>query len=578
MASSPEFDLVITNATLVDGSGGPRRQADIAIQGSTIAAVEGQGELARANGGEVIDATDLVVTPGFVDIHTHYDGQVTWDPYLSPSCYHGVTTVVMGNCGVGFAPVRPDKRGWLVELMEGVEDIPGAALKEGLRWGWETFPEYLDFLDSQPRTIDVGGQIGHGPVRAYVMGERGARNEPATPADIAEMAAIVRDAVARGALGFSTSRTLLHKALNGEPVPGTFASEDELIGICQALRDLGKGVFEVSPSGVAGENDAAFPEEIDLLRRIGKAIERPIAFNLTQTSGAPELYRELLSKCAAAAADGVQLVGVIAGRSSGMLFGLETSYHPFATRPTFAALADLPLAARLAKLRDPAVRRAILAEPDDPTRPSLLTRVADKIWKLDDRLDYEPQPADSLAAAAARSGAEVTEVLYDWMVEGDGTQLFNVPMLNYARHNSDAVHEMIQHDCTALGLTDGGAHVALICDASIPTSMITHWTRDRTRGPRLPLEFIVNKQSRQTAALYSMHDRGLVAPGYKADLNVFDYDRLRLLPPTVVRDLPGGARRIMQRAEGYRATIVSGQVTFRDGEPTGAMPGRVVRS
>jgi N-acyl-D-aspartate/D-glutamate deacylase len=571
-----DYDLVITNATLVDGSGGAAREADIAVRDGFIARVEHKGALRNANATEVIDAAGNLVTPGFVDIHTHYDGQVTWDPYLSPSCWHGVTTVVMGNCGVGFAPVRPSEREWLVELMEGVEDIPGAALKQGMRWGWETFPEYLDFLDQTPRLFDVGTQIPHGAVRAYVMGDRGARNEPASSDDIAQMKEIVRDAIVAGALGFSTSRTMLHKALDGEPVPGTYATEAELIGIGRALSELGAGVFECSPSGVAGENDAAFPGELTLLRNVAAAIGRPVAFNLTQSNTAPEMYRELLDRAADAAREGVRLAPQVAGRASGLLFGLDTTYHPFAGRPSYAAMAALPRAEKLARLRDPLVRAAILGEADQGGM-SMLDRFPDRIWRLDDRVDYEPSVDTSLGRVAASMGCSPAELLYDWTVAGEGSELFNVPMLNYASNTFDALREMHVHPTSVLGLSDGGAHRAIICDASIPTSMLTHWTRDRVRGERLPLEFVVHKQTRQTAELYGLYDRGLVAPGYKGDFNIIDYDALRLHKPETAYDLPGGARRLVQRADGYLATIVSGRVIARDGELTDELPGRMIR-
>ncbi len=573
---APRYDLVITGGTLVDGSGAAARDADVGVVDGRIVTVGAAGSLAQATTAERIDASGRLVTPGFVDIHTHYDGQVSWDPYLSPSCDHGVTTVVMGNCGVGFAPVRPADREWLVELMEGVEDIPGAALKEGLTFTWESYAEWLDALDRQPRLIDIGTQVAHGPVRAYVMGRRGARNEPATPDDIAQMAAIVRDAMQAGALGFSTSRTMLHKALDGEPVPGTFAALDELVGIGRSLAELETGVFEVSPSGVAGENDAAFPGEVALMRRIAAAIRRPIAFNLTQSSTAPDLYRELLAEATEAANEGLRLAPQVAGRASGLLFGLDTTYHPFAARPTYAGLASLRGPEKLARLRDPAVREAILGE-SDAGGMSLLDRVPHRIFRLGDPVDYEPHPDTSLAAEASHQGRPAAEVLYDWILAGGDDALFNVPLLNYAGGTFDALAEMLTHPTSVLGLSDGGAHVAIICDASIPTSMLTHWARDRRRGERLPLEFVVHKQTRQTAELYGLRDRGLVAEGFKADLNVIDFDRLSLDVPRTVWDLPGGARRLVQRARGYTATVVSGQVTMRDGERTGALPGRVVR-
>ncbi|HEX7097237.1 MAG TPA: amidohydrolase family protein [Acidimicrobiales bacterium] len=570
------YDLLITNGTIVDGTGAEPFAGDVAVRDGRIAGVGAPGSFG-SDAAEVIDATGLVVTPGFVDIHTHYDGQVTWDPYLTPSCWHGVTTVVMGNCGVGFAPVHPDKRRWLVELMEGVEDIPGTALTEGVRWGWETFPEYLDFLESMPRALDVGAPIAHGPVRAYVMGDRGARNEPATPDDIEQMAAIVKEAIAAGALGFSTSRTMMHKALDGTPVPGTFATEDELFGIGKALAELGAGLFEVSPSGVAGENDAALPEEVAWMRKLAKAISRPVTFGMTQSNTAPRLYRQLLAEAEAAAAEGATLVPQVAGRASGLLFGLDTTYHPFAGRPTFAALDGLRAHEKHERLRDPAVRAAILAERDASAVGGILERMADRVWPFTDEVDYEPPVEESVGRIAQRTGRSPDEVLYDMIVSAPPEQLFMVQILNYADNSFEPLREMLTHPNAVLGLADGGAHCAIICDASIPTTMLTHWTRDRTRGERLPLPLVVKRQTHDTAALYGLHDRGVLAPGYKADVNVIDYENLRLCLPEIVYDRPGGARRLVQRAVGYVATIVSGAVVLRDGEGTGALPGKVLR-
>ena len=570
------YDLLITNGTIVDGSGGEPFVGDIAIRDGRIVGVGAPGSQG-ADAAEILDATGLLVTPGFVDIHTHYDGQVTWDPYLTPSSWHGVTTVVMGNCGVGFAPVHPDKRRWLVELMEGVEDIPGTALTEGMRWGWESFPEYLDFLDTMPRAVDVGAQVAHGPVRAYVMGDRGANNEPASPDDVEAMAAIVKEAIVAGALGFSTSRTLMHKALDGTPVPGTYADEAELFGIGKALAELDAGLFEVSPSGVAGENDGAFPEEVEWMRRLAKTIGRPVTFAMTQSNGAPELYKQVLAEAAAAAADGAKLVPQVAGRASGLLFGLDTTYHPFSGRPTYAGLAALPAAQKLERLRDPDVRAAILAERDGNSIGGILERMADRVWPFDERVDYEPPAEESVGYIAASAGRQADDVLYDMIVGAGPEQLFMVPMLNYASNSFEPLREMITHPNVVLGLADGGAHCAIICDASIPTTMLTHWTRDRTRGEKLPLPLVVRRQTRDTAELYGLLDRGVLAPGYKADVNVIDYENLRLHQPEIVYDLPGDARRLVQRADGYVATIVRGEVVLRDGEPTGALPGKVLR-
>lgn len=569
-------DLLITNGTIVDGSGGDPYVGDIALGGGLIVGIGAPGSQG-ADAHEVIDATGLLVTPGFVDIHSHYDGQVTWDPYLTPSCFHGVTTVVMGNCGVGFAPVAPDKRQWLSELMEGVEDIPGTALTAGMRWGWETFPEYLDFIDSTPHAMDIGTQIAHAPVRAYVMGERGAQNENASPDDIARMAAIVKEAIAAGALGFSTSRTMLHHALDGTPVPGTFATEDELFGIGNALRELGTGLFEVSPAGVAGEDDDSLPHEVEWMHKLSKTIGRPVTFGMTQGNNDTMLYRRILEATAAAAADGATVIAQVAGRASGLLFGMDTTYHPFKGRPTWDGLAALTADDKLAEMRNASVRTTILEERPENVAMSLLERMADRIWPIGDDLDYEPPLHTSVGAIAARTGRSTGDVLYDMILERPADALFMIPVNNYAHNTFDALHEMITHPQAVLGLADGGAHVAIICDASIPTTMLTHWTRDRTRGPKLSLPFVVRRQTHDTAALYGLHDRGLLCAGYKADVNIIDYDNLRLRMPEMAYDLPGGARRLVQKADGYVATIVSGTIVSRDGAFTGELPGRVLR-
>ena len=569
-------DLLITNGTIVDGSGGEPYVGDIALAGGLIVGIGAPGSQG-ADAHEVIDATGLLVTPGFVDIHSHYDGQVTWDPYLTPSCFHGVTTVVMGNCGVGFAPVAPDKRQWLSELMEGVEDIPGTALTAGMRWGWETFPEYLDFIDSTPHAMDIGTQIAHAPVRAYVMGERGAQNENASPDDIARMAAIVKEAIAAGALGFSTSRTMLHHALDGTPVPGTFATEDELFGIGNALRELGTGLFEVSPAGVAGEDDDSLPHEVEWMHKLSKTIGRPVTFGMTQGNNDTMLYRRILEATAAAAADGATVIAQVAGRASGLLFGMDTTYHPFKGRPTWDGLATLTADDKLAEMRNASVRTAILDERPENVAMSLLERMADRIWPIGDDLDYEPPLHTSVGAIAARTGRSTGDVLYDMILERPADALFMIPVNNYAHNTFDALHEMITHPQAVLGLADGGAHVAIICDASIPTTMLTHWTRDRTRGPKLSLPFVVKRQTHDTAALYGLHDRGLLCAGYKADVNIIDYDNLHLRMPEMAYDLPGGARRLVQKADGYVATIVSGTVVSRGGAFTGELPGRVLR-
>jgi N-acyl-D-aspartate/D-glutamate deacylase len=566
-------DLVIRGGTVVDGTGEPSRTADVAVDDGIITAV---GDLKGAAAARTIDADGLLVTPGVVDVHTHYDGQATWDPLLTPSSWHGVTTVVMGNCGVGFAPVRPGSQEWLVQLMEGVEDIPGTALTEGISWGWESFPEYLTALEGMRRVVDVGTQVPHGAVRAYVMGERGSRNEPATPEDIAAMAALVKDGIAAGALGFSTSRTIVHRAVDGEPVPGTFAAEDEIFGIGQALKSLDAGVFELAPAGAMGEDLAAPEREVALMRRLSAAIGRPISFALLQVDAAPDQWRDILRLSAEANAEGADLRPQVAGRALNILLGFQT-IHPFSKRPTYLSLVDLPLAERIQHLRKDEVRRAILSEriPDDPLMAMIGGQSTSHMFPLGEPPDYEPTPDKSVAAIARREGRPEEEVLYDLLLRHDGRELVLFTLGGYSHGSLDDMKEMLEHPKSALGLSDGGAHCGVICDASAPTYMLSHWARDRANG--LPLEFVVKKMTRDTAQLYGLEDRGVVAPGFKADLNLVDHEHLNLRLPEMVHDLPAGARRLIQRADGWKATICSGEVTFEDGEHTDARPGRLIR-
>jgi N-acyl-D-aspartate/D-glutamate deacylase len=574
------FDLKVTGGTIVDGTGRARFVGDVAISDGKIVAV---GPSVEGEAREVIDATGLVVTPGFVDIHTHYDGQATWDPVLDPSASHGVTTVVAGNCGVGFAPVHPGQESWLVELMEGVEDIPGTALHEGIQWEWETFPEYLDALDRREFALDVAAFLPHAPLRVYVMGKRGADNEDATPEDIAEMARHVREAIRAGAVGFSTSRSLNHKSLDGELVPGTFAGAEELIGLAQAVVDAGGGLFEVVPTGETGDDADQILGEVELMGQVSKATGLDLSFLMIQSRGAPELWRRQLEAVDAANAGGAKLTPQVAARPGGMLLG-AASYHGLMRRPTFRALEDsLPLDELLAELRNPEVKAQILAEDDLPPDPKRqFESLADNmpymwgsIFPLGDEPDYEPTPDRSIAGIAEATGKDPWEVLYDHVAAGD---LLLGAFTNYASGTGDHLAEMIAHPDTVIGLSDGGAHVKMICDASMPTYLLTHWTRDRARGETLPLELVVQKQAAGTAAVVGLTDRGTIEVGKKADLNVIDLEHLTLHAPRSVDDLPAGGRRILQDATGYVATIVSGVVTRRNDRDTGARPGRLVRA
>ncbi|HEY3834014.1 MAG TPA: amidohydrolase family protein [Acidimicrobiia bacterium] len=565
-------DLIVRGGSVVDGTGAPARTADVAVDDGVISEVGHlRGEAART----VVDADGAVVTPGFVDPHTHFDGQVTWDPLLTPSCWHGVTTVVFGNCGVGFAPAHPDKHEWLIGLMEGVEDIPGAALSDGITWGWESFPEYLEAVDRAAKTMDVGALVPHGSVRAYVMGDRGAKNEPATADDIEAMAEIVRDGMNAGALGFSTSRTMAHMAIDGEPVPGTFAAEDELFGIGRVLGELGTGVFELAPAGALGEDLAAPGREMAWMRKLGGTIGRPVSFVLTQNDHDPTSWEEMLEQCAAAAREGAQVRPQVHGRSVTLLIGLA-NFHPFANCASWGMLGFMSVPERVAEMRKPEVKARLLADVArmDPARMQFID--PERVFPLGQNPNYEPKRDESIAARARAANRDPWELYYDTLLEDDGNQLLMRPLLNYTDFNLDAVRTMLEHPTSAWGLSDGGAHCGTTCDASTPTFMLTHWTRDRDHD-RLPLEWIVRKMTAETAALYSLSDRGTLVPGKCGDVNVIDYDALRLFRPEMVHDLPGGARRFVQRSEGYVATIKSGEVVMRNGEDQGARPGQLLR-
>jgi N-acyl-D-aspartate/D-glutamate deacylase len=560
-------DLVIRGGSVIDGGGGPRRTADVAVRGGRIA------ELGRISGRgrREIDAAGLLVTPGWVDVHTHYDGQVTWDPLLSPSCWHGVTTVVMGNCGVGFAPAASERRDWLISLMEGVEDIPGTALAEGIRWEWESFPEYLDALERAPRALDVAAQVPHGALRAYVMGERGADHRAHPGEDeIAQMARLVREAVAAGALGFTSSRTRNHRTRDGAPTPSLSAGADELLGIARGLGAAGRGVFEIV-------SDFVEPEaEFELLRRMVEVSGRPMSISVAQNDLAPDGWRGLLRRIGQAAAAGLPMKAQVPPRAIGLLLGLQATLHPFCGHPSWREVAALPLAEQVRCLRDPALRRRILAEKAPGPLAFLLDRF-DRMFVLGDPPDYEPPAEASVAARAARAGVPPAELAYDLLLGDEGRALLYRPFLNYTDFNLDVSREMLLDPNAVPGLGDAGAHCGMICDGSYPTFLALHWGRDRARGERLPLEWLVKRQTADTAELVGLGDRGRIAPGLRADLNLVDWDALRLRPPQVVFDLPAGGKRLVQRAEGYRMTLVAGEVTFEDGEPTGALPGRLVR-
>jgi N-acyl-D-aspartate/D-glutamate deacylase len=561
------LELRIRGGTIVDGSGGPAFTGDVGICGGRIVAVGRVDEPAR----RTLDADGLLVTPGWVDVHTHYDGQVTWDALLTPSCWHGVTTVVMGNCGVGFAPVRPGSQEYLIELMEGVEDIPGTALAEGISWDWESFPEYLDAVERRPHALDVGAQVPHGALRFYVMGERGADHETApTPAEIEAMGRIVRDAVRAGALGFTTSRTKNHRASDGRFTPSLTAGADELLGISRVFGEAGQGVFEVV-SDFAGRE-----KEWELFREMVRQSGRPMSISIGQNDASPDAWRGLLAAISAANAEGLAIKAQVAARAIGILLGLEATLHPFASHPSFRELAALPLAEKVARMRDPRQRRRLLAEEPAPALRMLVWQF-ERLFTLGDPPDYEPSQDRSIAAEAARLGVAPQELAYDRLLEQDGHALLYRPFLNYSAFSLDAVREMLLHEHSVPGLGDAGAHCGLICDGSFPTYLLAHWGRGRTRGERIPIETLVKGQTADTAALVGLHDRGRIAPGLKADLNLIDFARLGMRPPEIVHDLPAGGKRLVQRATGYAATICSGAVTFENGESTGALPGELVR-
>jgi N-acyl-D-aspartate/D-glutamate deacylase len=563
-----QFDLVIRGGSVLDGSGGPARTADVAVSGANIQAV---GQIS-GRGRREVDADGALVIPGFVDIHSHYDGQATWANRLAPSSHHGVTTTVAGNCGVGFAPVRETDRERLVELMEGVEDIPGAALHEGLPWAWESFPDFLAFLGQRRFDMDIALHLPHAALRVYVMGERGANREPATPDDIEQMRALARAGMAAGAIGFSTSRTLNHRTSKGEPTPTLKAEVDELAGIAAGLRDAGGGVLQM----ISDLDD--FAGEFEMFKTLMRVSGRPLSISLAQ-GGRGQGWRRTLDKVAEVAAEGFEMRAQVAPRPIGILLGLTATLNPLVSHPSYRAIRHLPLAERVHRMRDPLFRANLLAETDEAPLARVKRLVGDpeRIWVLGDPPDYEQPRQASIAGRAAAAGLDPWALLYDLLLEDEGRQLLYTPFANYAEYNLDCCREMILHDRAIMGLGDGGAHVGTICDASYTTYLLTHWGRDRTRGPRIALQTLVKRQTADTAAAVGLSDRGRLSPGLKADINVIDFERLGIGAPRIVHDLPAGGARLEQLATGYLATVVSGRVTYRNGEATDELPGRLVR-
>lgn len=568
------YDLIIRGGTIVDGTGAPRFTGDIGIKDGLIAAVG----TVHGDAAQEIDAGGKVVAPGWVDVHTHYDGQATWDQEMAPSSWHGVTTVVMGNCGVGFAPAAPDRHEWLIGLMEGVEDIPGTALAEGMKWDWETFPEYLDALERLPRTVDVGTHVPHGAVRAYVLGDREQPGAVPTAEDIEKMAAIVEDGVRAGALGFSTSRTVLHRSIDGEVVPGTTATKEELIGIGRAMGRVGHGVFEMA-SDMRREWD-----EFGWMGALSRETGLPCTYAALQSIAKEMPLSEQIAAMRAENDNGANIVAQIALRGNGIIMAWQGTVHPFRLRPSWQAIAELPWEQQRAKLLDPAFKARLLAEENDYSEVNQdiigLIRVVCCGWtmqfEMDPDFNYEPQADESIAARAAAAGVSGDEYAYDLLCRDEGKGFIYLPILNYADGNLDFLEALQQSDDTVNSLSDGGAHCGTICDAASPTFMLQHWVRDRKRG-RITLENAIKRQCHDTARLYGLNDRGVIAPGYLADLNVIDLDRIKLGKPWLAFDLPAGGKRLLQKAEGYDCTIKNGVVTFRNGDWTGATPGGLIR-
>ena len=571
------YDVVIRGGTIFDGTGAPGRSGDVAVDGGRIVEVGDVG----ARGRREIDADGAIVAPGWVDVHTHYDGQVTWDPIVAPSSVNGVTSIVMGNCGVGFAPARPDRHDWLIGLLEGVEDIPGTALAEGLPWDWESFPEFLDAVDRRPHTVDIGAHMPHAALRTYVMGERGAdHREVPTAADIDTMRRLMAEALDAGAIGFATSRTEVHRTGAGEYVGTMTSTAEELLGITSALTAAGRGVVQLVSDLYLTLDDAQVEREMALLDRLAREIGRPLSFTVEQVDAAPDRWREMMGLIDALNADGFDVKGQVANRPVGLVLGLSASANPFQHTRVYREVEHLPLAERVVALRDEGRRARVLDEVRTRELRGFAEIVAskfDRLFPMGEVPDYEPTRDTSMAGLAERAGVSMHEYAYDAMTANGGTDLYYFALNNFAAGNLDDVREMMTSPNALFGLSDGGAHCNFICDASFPTTSLTLWARDRTRGPKLPIEFLVHQQTQRPARHVGWLDRGVVASGYLADLNVIDLEALQLHRPHLVADLPAGGTRLLQEATGYRATLKSGLVTFEDGEATGECPGRVVR-
>ena len=569
------YDLVIRNGLIYDGNGSPPFLSNIGITDSVIKEI---GDV-KSTGKKEIDAKDHIVTPGFIDIHTHFDGQVTWDPLLTPSNFHGVTTAIMGNCGVGFAPCLPSKRDWLIGLMEGVEDIPGSALAEGIKWNWESFPEYMDAVEKIPRAIDVGLQVPHGAVRAYVMGERAENLELASEEDINQMGQIVEEALKHGAMGFTTSRTFKHRDKHGKHTPTFEADAAELQGIAKSISNVNKGVIQLI------SDFYRFEYEFNLIRGMTKISGRPISVTIEQDDRYPEIWKNVLKSISNEAKNGLKIKGQVPPRPTGVLQGLTATLNPFLFHKTFSEITGLSLQEKVQKLREPKFRDKLLqekpimkGETDSEKLITFLLTSYNKMFGLGDPPNYEPDPSQSMLEIAKREGKNPKEVILDKMLEKGGNALLYFPLFNYSRGNLDDVRYMLTHDHTAFGLGDAGAHCGVLCDASFPTTLLTHWTRDRTRGNKLPLEWVVMKQTKNNAEWFGLYDRGVIEEGKKADMNIIDYENLTLNHPEIVYDLPGSNKRLIQRTNGYRETIISGKVAFQNGVSTGLMNGNLVRN